>query len=232
MSPRRRNSPSTCARCPPGTRAPSVRSVRDGRVGDHATAHRVDGGAGGRSQAGCCVSGGAPEAAGVPGTELPGALAVLAAGGAGVAEAIWSSRSISCLTERTGSPPGVRSAFPQGRLPAALRAPSDRRPRRSRGRARAGTTARCPSPAGRSPPQVRTVAESASGTRPLGSRGGCWTSSAWRDSNDRADTQAASSAGDRSSHRPRRRHSAASRSNSVYRRPRRRPSGVTTSPAR
>src|SRR5271165_3974179 len=43
--------------------------------------------------------------------EVPGAVAVTSAGGAGVVggtEAIWSSRSISCLTERTKSP-GVRS---------------------------------------------------------------------------------------------------------------------------
>ena len=60
------------------------------------------------------------------------------------------------------------------------------------------------------------MAVSTSRTGPCGSLAGPASSTCLRDSNDSTDTHAASSAGFRPSHRPRRRHSAASRSSSEY----------------
>src|ERR1700733_1974445 len=98
--------------------APALRLVRDGGVGDDAAAHRIDRGPRGRGQAVRRTgrggrggrSGRRVRGAGA-GSELgagAGAGSEVGAGaGMGAAEAIWSRRSMSCLTDRTKSP-GVR----------------------------------------------------------------------------------------------------------------------------
>src|SRR6266498_487021 len=144
------------------------------------------------------------------------------------ATATWSSRSTSCLADRTKSP-GVRpvaSTVSSGR-PWAQACAFQAKP--MSGWRRNDSPWSCSVSA--SSPQTLTMAASASRTRPPGSRGGL-ASSGRRPSKVSADRQAASSAGVSASHRPRRRHSDASRSSSVYRLASLVPSAVTCSPSR